>query len=120
MWAQRRITLEARPRGVHLVGSEVERALPELREVRIGLLHLHHHLFRHGAISVMKVGTDPRAVQDYAGWTTLRQMQRYGHVTNEELGKCVDTTRSYVESIRKARPSLKLVKKARRLGIALA
>ena len=41
MWVQREITLEARPRGVHLVGDEVERALPELADIRAGLLHLH-------------------------------------------------------------------------------
>jgi len=41
VWVQREIRLEPRPRGFHLVGSEVEAALPELREVRVGLLHLH-------------------------------------------------------------------------------
>jgi secondary thiamine-phosphate synthase enzyme len=41
VWVQREIRLDPRPRGFHLVGSEVEAALPELREVRVGLLHLH-------------------------------------------------------------------------------
>jgi secondary thiamine-phosphate synthase enzyme len=41
MWTQRRITLEPRPRGIHLVGAEIERALPEIAEVGVGLLHLH-------------------------------------------------------------------------------
>jgi secondary thiamine-phosphate synthase enzyme len=40
MWAQREITLEARPRGFHLVTREVVSALPELDEVSVGLLHL--------------------------------------------------------------------------------
>ncbi len=41
MWLQREIRLGARERGFHLVGGEVEAALPELAEVDVGLLHLH-------------------------------------------------------------------------------
>jgi secondary thiamine-phosphate synthase enzyme len=41
MWRQRRITLEPRPRGFHLVGGEIGSALPEMADLGIGLLHLH-------------------------------------------------------------------------------
>ena len=40
MWLQREISLDPRPRGFHLVTREVVGALPELGDVRIGLLHL--------------------------------------------------------------------------------
>ncbi|MGI8920723.1 MAG: secondary thiamine-phosphate synthase enzyme YjbQ [Solirubrobacteraceae bacterium] len=40
MWLQREIGLAARPRGFHLVTSEVVEALPELGELRVGLCHL--------------------------------------------------------------------------------
>jgi secondary thiamine-phosphate synthase enzyme len=40
MWLQREISLDPRPRGFHLVTREVTGALPELGDVRIGLLHL--------------------------------------------------------------------------------
>ena len=40
MWIQRDLTLNPRPRGIHLVTGEVLDALPELREVRAGLLHV--------------------------------------------------------------------------------
>jgi secondary thiamine-phosphate synthase enzyme len=40
-WTQRELTLDPRPRGVHLVTEEVAGALPELAEVRAGLLHVH-------------------------------------------------------------------------------
>jgi secondary thiamine-phosphate synthase enzyme len=40
MWAQREIRLPALPRGFHLVTSEVERAMPELREVGVGIAHV--------------------------------------------------------------------------------
>src|SRR5215208_585261 len=40
MWLQREISLDPRPRGFHLVTREVVGALPELGDVRVGLLHL--------------------------------------------------------------------------------
>ena len=40
MWVQRRIELSPRNRGFHLVGREIEVAMPELAEVSAGLLHL--------------------------------------------------------------------------------
>ncbi|WP_041806655.1 secondary thiamine-phosphate synthase enzyme YjbQ [Rhodothermus marinus] len=40
MWVQRTITLRPRPRGFHLITDEVLAQLPELRSVRVGLLHV--------------------------------------------------------------------------------
>lgn len=40
MWDQHRIELRPRPRGFHLVTDEVLGALPEVRGIRVGLLHL--------------------------------------------------------------------------------
>ena len=39
-WTQRRIALRPRSRGFHIITDEVLAALPELRECRVGLLHL--------------------------------------------------------------------------------
>lgn len=39
-WIQREITLSARPRGFHLVTADVCGSLPELRQIKVGLLHL--------------------------------------------------------------------------------
>ncbi len=49
MWAQREIRLRARSRGFHLVSDEVLGAVPELRSVSVGLLHL---LIRHTSASL--------------------------------------------------------------------
>jgi secondary thiamine-phosphate synthase enzyme len=49
MWVQRKITLDPRRRGFHLVTREVLGALPELRDVSIGLLHL---LLQHTSASL--------------------------------------------------------------------
>ncbi len=40
MWHQRDITLQARPRGCHLITAEVLGALPQLHDVQVGLLNL--------------------------------------------------------------------------------
>ncbi|NDC63776.1 MAG: YjbQ family protein [Planctomycetia bacterium] len=39
-WVQQDVRLAARPRGFHLVTREIEAALPGLRSVRVGLLHV--------------------------------------------------------------------------------
>jgi secondary thiamine-phosphate synthase enzyme len=43
MWVQREIRLRPRERGFHLVTREVVSELPELGDVRVGLLHLFIH-----------------------------------------------------------------------------
>lgn len=40
MWVQRDVVLAARPRGIHLITREVTDAVPELRQLRVGLLHV--------------------------------------------------------------------------------
>lgn len=40
-WFQREVRLSPRPRGFHLITSEVTEGMPELGEVGIGLLHIH-------------------------------------------------------------------------------
>ena len=49
MWLQREITLRPRERGFHLVTREVLDALPELGELRVGLLQL---FIRHTSASL--------------------------------------------------------------------
>ena len=49
-----------------------------------------HHVFRHtGASNMLCDGASPRAVQLIGGWTTLRMVERYCHVTDEELHRAV-------------------------------
>ena len=43
MWHQQEITLEPQPRGFHLITREIVSQIPELKEVRIGLLHVFIH-----------------------------------------------------------------------------
>jgi len=41
MIRQSTLTLDARPRGFHLITAEIRRALPDLSDVRAGLLHVY-------------------------------------------------------------------------------
>ena len=66
MWLQRQITLDARPRGLHLITREVLEALPELRELEVGLLHL---LLRHtSAALTLNENASPDVRRDFRTW----------------------------------------------------
>jgi secondary thiamine-phosphate synthase enzyme len=66
VWLQRDITLRARPRGFHLVTREVVDALPELREVRVGLCHL---FIRHTSASLaLNENASPDVRRDFETW----------------------------------------------------
>jgi len=40
MWLQKQIQLQARTRGFHLVTQEIVRQLPELKQIKVGLMHV--------------------------------------------------------------------------------
>jgi len=66
MWIQREIDLRARPRGFHLVTDEVVAALPELRDLDIGLCHL---FIRHTSASLtLNENASPDVRHDFATW----------------------------------------------------
>ncbi|CAM3966023.1 secondary thiamine-phosphate synthase enzyme YjbQ [Vreelandella rituensis] len=63
MWHQQTITLRARSRGFHLVTDEIEQALPDMRSVQVGLLHL---LLQHTSASLtLNENTDPDVRVDF-------------------------------------------------------
>jgi len=66
MWLRRTIRLPARPRGFHLVTSEVLEALPELDEIQTGLLHL---LIQHTSASLaLNENASPDVRRDFESW----------------------------------------------------
>ena len=65
-WTQREITLQPRSRGVHLVTSEIVEALPELRDLKIGLAHL---FIRHTSASLtLNENASPDVRRDFETW----------------------------------------------------
>jgi secondary thiamine-phosphate synthase enzyme len=66
MWIQREVTLEPRPRGFHLVTRELVGAMPELRELEVGLAHL---FIRHTSASLtINENASPDVRRDFEAW----------------------------------------------------
>jgi secondary thiamine-phosphate synthase enzyme len=66
MWHQTEVRLTPRPRGFHLVTGEILEAVPELREVRIGLVHL---FLRHTSASLtLNENASPDVRRDFRSW----------------------------------------------------
>jgi secondary thiamine-phosphate synthase enzyme len=66
MWLQREIVLRPRERGFHLVTREVLEELPEIADVRVGLVHL---LIRHtSAALTLNENASPDVRRDFATW----------------------------------------------------
>jgi secondary thiamine-phosphate synthase enzyme len=65
-WLQRRIELQPRARGFHLVTREVVAALPELEQIQTGLLHL---LIQHTSASLtLNENASPDVRRDFESW----------------------------------------------------
>jgi secondary thiamine-phosphate synthase enzyme len=66
MWSQHSITLDARPRGFHLVTQEIVDAVPELSELQVGLFHL---LIQHTSASLaLNENASPDVRRDFSAW----------------------------------------------------
>jgi secondary thiamine-phosphate synthase enzyme len=66
MWTQREIQLQPFPRGFHLITGEVEQGLPELRELRVGMVHV---FIRHTSASLtLNENASPDVRRDFAAW----------------------------------------------------
>ncbi|MBO9354195.1 YjbQ family protein [Bordetella petrii] len=63
MWMQKSLTLAARPRGFHLVTDEILDQMPELRRVKIGLMHV---FIQHTSASLtLNENADPTVRADF-------------------------------------------------------
>ena len=66
MWIQRELTLDPRPRGFHLVTREVVDAVPELRDVAIGMANV---FIRHTSASLtLNENASPDVRRDFETW----------------------------------------------------
>jgi secondary thiamine-phosphate synthase enzyme len=63
MWLQKPVRLKSRPRGFHLVSDEILCAIPEVRQVETGLLHI---FIQHSSASLtLNENADPSVRQDF-------------------------------------------------------
>ena len=83
MWLQREIRLDPRPRGFHLVTREVVGALPELAELRVGLLHV--HVLHTSASLTLNENASPDVRDDFESYfnDAVREDARYWTHTYE-------------------------------------
>ena len=66
MWIQRQIRLSPRPRGFHLITRDVVDAVPELRELRVGIAHV---FVQHTSASLtLTENASPDVRRDFASW----------------------------------------------------
>jgi secondary thiamine-phosphate synthase enzyme len=80
MWVQREIRLPECPRGFHLVTREVVGALPELAELKVGLLHL---LIRHTSASLaLNENASPDVRRDFETWANRAVPEVAGYWTH--------------------------------------
>lgn len=80
MWVQRRIELEPRPRGFHLITREITDALPELRDLKVGLLHL---LIQHTTASLaLNENASPEVRRDFETYFNLIVPEQTGMWTH--------------------------------------
>lgn len=62
MWIQKKLQLKPRPRGFHLITDEILGAIPEVRQIDVGLLHL---FIQHTSASLtINENADPTVRQD--------------------------------------------------------
>ena len=82
MWIQRELTLDPRPRGFHLVTREVVAALPELGDVRVGLLHL--HILHTSASLTLNENASPDVRRDLETWANAAVPEQFAWTHTDE------------------------------------
>ncbi|RVU29397.1 secondary thiamine-phosphate synthase enzyme YjbQ [Neptunomonas marina] len=66
MWLQREVTLAPRKRGFHLITDEIARALPEVSDLNVGILHV---FIKHTSASLtINENADPSVRADFESY----------------------------------------------------
>src|SRR4051795_1544196 len=66
MWHQRELRLRPRPRGFHIVTDEILEGVPEVRALRVGLVHL---FLQHTSASLtLNENASADVRRDFASW----------------------------------------------------
>jgi integrase/recombinase XerD len=67
---------------------------------RLGLVGVSHHTFRHTGVTLMlEAGVNPRVIQQLAGWSSLRMLERYGHARDAELQRAVTSNAAHLTTL---------------------
>jgi secondary thiamine-phosphate synthase enzyme len=80
VWISRDLVLAPRPRGFHLVTREVVDGLPEIADLRVGLLHVH---IRHTSASLtLNENASPDVRRDFETWFDAAVPESFGGWTH--------------------------------------
>jgi secondary thiamine-phosphate synthase enzyme len=82
MWTQREFALEPRPRGFHLITREVVGQLPELGDLRVGLLHL--HILHTSASLTLNENASPDVRRDFESWANAAVPEGFAWTHTDE------------------------------------
>jgi secondary thiamine-phosphate synthase enzyme len=82
MWTQRELALEPRPRGFHLITREVVGQLPELADLRVGLLHL--HILHTSASLTLNENASPDVRRDFESWANAAVPEGFAWTHTDE------------------------------------
>jgi secondary thiamine-phosphate synthase enzyme len=66
MWIQKEIQLKARTRGFHLITEELLRELPELRDIKVGMMNI--FIMHTSASLTINENADPTVRQDFESY----------------------------------------------------
>ncbi len=84
MWLQRELTLDPYPRGFHLITDEIVRALPEIGDVQVGLLHV---FIQHTSASLtINENADPEVRDDLESSFDVLAPENAPHYTHTYEG----------------------------------
>jgi len=112
VWVQRRIDLQPRPRGFHLVTHEIVAAMPEIAELDLGLLHI---LIAHTTASLaLNENASPDVRRDFETYFSTIVPEQAGRWTHTLEGP--DDMPSHVKAALLG-PSLTLPVSAGRLAL---
>jgi secondary thiamine-phosphate synthase enzyme len=82
MWTQREFTLEPRPRGFHLITREVVARMPEIGDLRVGLLHL--HILHTSASLTLNENASPDVRRDFESWANAAVPEDFAWTHTDE------------------------------------
>jgi secondary thiamine-phosphate synthase enzyme len=84
VWFQKEFSLQKRPRGFYLITDEVEQALSELAQIRVGLLHL---MIQHTSASLtLNENADPSVRVDFESFINKLVPERAPYFTHTYEG----------------------------------
>lgn len=84
MWFQKEITLKPKPRGFHLVTSEILAQLPELRNYKVGLMNVFIH---HTSASLtINENADPSVRDDFESFYNDIVAENKAYFTHTDEG----------------------------------